>query len=128
MSTTMAEVRQLREGRYVVVDDEPCKILSISTSKPGKHGSAKAKVDCVGIFDDKKRKLSAPVTERVKVPMIDRRTAQVVSVQGDVAQLMDMSTYETFELALPAEFKDDVEPGAEISYMECMGRRKITRT
>ena len=127
MSTTVAEVRQLREGRYVVVDDEPCKILSISTSKPGKHGSAKAKVDCVGIFDGNKRTLSAPVTERVKVPMIDRRQAQVVSVTGDIAQLMDMSTYETFELSIPDEFKGDIEPGNEISYMECMGRRQITR-
>ncbi|HJJ86967.1 MAG TPA: translation initiation factor IF-5A, partial [Methanocorpusculum sp.] len=38
------EVGKLKEGRYVVVDDEPCKIMSISISKPGKHGAAKARL------------------------------------------------------------------------------------
>lgn len=128
MSTTQAEVRQLREGRYVVVDNEPCKIVSITTSKPGKHGSAKAKIDCVGIFDGNKRTLSAPVTERVQVPLIDRRSAQVISVTGDIVQLMDMSTYETFELNITSETREGLEPGKEISYLEAMGRRMITRT
>jgi translation initiation factor 5A len=127
MSTTVAEVRQLREGRYVVVDNEPCKILNISTSKPGKHGGAKARIDCVGIFDGNKRTIVAPVTERVQVPLIDRRGAQVVSVHGEVVQLMDMATYETFELPLTEEVKAGVEPGQEIVYIEAMGRRMITK-
>lgn len=127
MSTTTAEVRQLREGRYVVIDGEPCKIKSISTAKPGKHGSAKAKIEAVGIFDGSKRNMSAPVTERVQVPMIDKKSAQVVSVTGDVIQLMDMASYETFELKMPPDFKDDIEPGQEVSYLEAMGRRLITR-
>jgi len=127
MSTTVAEVRQLKEGRYVVVDNEPCKILSISTSKPGKHGSAKARVDCIGLFDNNKRTLVAPVTERVQIPLIDRRQAQVISVQGDVVQLMDMGTYETFELPIVDDVRAGLDPGKEISYLEAMGRKMITR-
>ncbi|MDD1654883.1 MAG: translation initiation factor IF-5A, partial [Methanomicrobiales archaeon] len=42
------EVGKLKEGRYVVIDDEPCKILGIATSKPGKHGAAKSRIDAVG--------------------------------------------------------------------------------
>lgn len=128
MSTTQAEVRQLREGRYVVIDGEPCKIKSISTSKPGKHGSAKAKVDAYSIFDGRRYNFSAPVTDRVQVPLIDKRQAQVVSVEGDIVQLMDLESYDTFELQLPDEHADDIEPGKEISYLEAMGRRKITGT
>lgn len=128
MSTTQAEVRQLREGRYVVIDEEPCKIKSISTSKPGKHGSTKAKVDAYSIFDGSRHNFSAPVTDRVRVPIIDKRQAQVVSVEGDIVQLMDLESYDTFELQIPDEYEDDMEPGAEISYLEAMGRRKITGT
>ena len=51
----MAEVRELKVGRYVLIDEEPCKIQSISTSKPGKHGEAKARIEAVGIFDEQKR-------------------------------------------------------------------------
>jgi translation elongation factor P/translation initiation factor 5A len=39
---TQAEVRELKVGRYMLIDEEPCKILSIDTSKPGKHGEARA--------------------------------------------------------------------------------------
>lgn len=128
MSTTQAEVRQLREGRYVVIDDEPCKIKSISTSKPGKHGSAKAKVQGYSIFDGRRHNFSAPVTDRVRVPIIDKRQAQVVSVEGDIVQLMDLESYDTFELQVPDEHREDIEPGTEIDYLETMGRRKITGT
>jgi translation initiation factor 5A len=122
-----AEVRQLRPGRYVIIDDEPCKITSISTSKPGKHGAAKARIEGVGIFTNSKRTLQAPVTEKVFVPMIDKRQAQVVAIMGDHVQLMDMGTYETFDMEIPSEFKEQLEAGKEVSYLEAMGKRMITR-
>ena len=58
------EVRELKEGRYVIIDDEPCIIKAISHSKPGKHGSAKARVDAIGIFDGQKRSVVNPVTAK----------------------------------------------------------------
>jgi len=122
---TMAEVRTLKVGKYIIVDDEPCKILSITTSKPGKHGEAKARIDAMGLFDNQKRSIVHPVKHKVGVPMIDKRTAQVLSIAGSTAQLMDMATYETFELPLPEDMT--LEPGKEIQYMEALGRRKITR-
>ena len=122
---TMAEVRTLKVGKYIIVDDEPCKILNITTSKPGKHGEAKARIDAMGLFDTQKRSIVHPVKHKVGVPMIDKRTAQVLSVAGSSAQLMDMTTYETFELPLPEDMT--LEPGKEIQYMEALGRRKITR-
>lgn len=111
----------------MLVDDEPCKILNIQTSKPGKHGEAKARVDAVGIFDGNKRSIVHPVTHKVKVPMIDKRTAQVLAIHGDDIQLMDLESYETFNVPMVEEFKDQLEPGKEIQYLIAMGRKKITR-
>lgn len=120
-----AEVRQLKEGGYIVIDDEPCEIISISVSKPGKHGAAKARIDAIGIFDGQKRSIVQPVTAKVYVPIVERKRAQVISVMGDVAQLMDLETYETFELQIPEVLKDKIEPGKEIVYIESLGKRKI---
>ncbi|WP_456469095.1 translation initiation factor IF-5A [Archaeoglobus sp.] len=121
------EVRQLREGGYVVIDDEPCEILSISVSKPGKHGAAKARIDAIGIFDSQKRSIVQPVTAKIYVPIVERKRAQIISVTGNIAQLMDMETYETFELEIPEELKDKMEPGKEVMYLESLGKRKIER-
>ena len=124
----MAEVRELKVGRYVLIDEEPCKIQSISTSKPGKHGEAKARIDAVGIFDEQKRVVVHPVKHKVGIPIIDKRSAQILALIGaDVVQLMDMETYETFEMPIPEDFKDKLEPGKEILYLQAMGKRKITR-
>jgi translation initiation factor 5A len=124
----MAEVRELKVGRYVLIDEEPCKIQSISTSKPGKHGEAKARIEAVGIFDEQKRVVVHPVKHKVGVPIIDKRSAQVLALMGtDVVQLMDMETYETFEMPVPEDLKGQIEPGKEILYLQAMGKRKITR-
>ncbi|HID72263.1 MAG TPA: translation initiation factor IF-5A [Thermoplasmata archaeon] len=124
---TQAEVRTLKPNRYIIIDDEPCKILSITTSKPGKHGEAKARIEAMGIFDNQKRSVVYPVTHKIWVPMIDKRTAQVVSVQGDEVQLMDMKDYNMFTVPIPEEFKGKLEAGKEVSYLVALGRMKITR-
>jgi translation initiation factor 5A len=124
----LAEVRSLKVNRYIIIDEEPCKILSISTSKPGKHGEAKARIEAVGIFDNQKRSVVHPVKHKVGVPMIDKRSAQILSIMGDNVQLMDLETYETFEMPIPEELKGQLEPGKEILYLEALGRKKITRT
>jgi translation initiation factor 5A len=59
--------------------------------------------------------------------MIDRRSAQVLSIMGEEVQLMDMETYETFNVPIPEEFKDSLEAGKEVQYMEALGRKMITR-
>lgn len=123
----LAEVRTLRVNRYMIIDDEPCKIMSITTSKPGKHGEAKARIEAIGVFDNQKRSIVHPVKHKVGVPIIDKRTAQVVALMGDNVQLMDLETYVTFEMTIPEEFKGKLQPGNEISYLEALGRKKITR-
>jgi translation initiation factor 5A len=125
LAWTQQEVRELKEGRYLLIDDEPCRILSIQTSKPGKHGEAKARIDAVGLFDGSKRSVVYPVKH--KVPMIGKRSAQVLSLTDQEVQLMDLEGYETFSLPLDAELKGQLTPGSEVQYLDAMGKRRITR-
>jgi len=124
----LAEVRTLRVNRYMIIDDEPCKIMSISTSKPGKHGEAKARIEAIGVFDGQKRSVVHPVKHKIHVPIIDKRSAQVLALMGsDTVQLMDLETYETFEMTIPDDLKGKLEPGSEILYLQALGKKKITR-
>jgi len=127
MSWTQQEIRELKVNRYLIVDEEPCRILSIQMSKPGKHGEAKARLEVVGLFDGQKRSIVHPVTHKVRVPMIDKKKAQVLSIHGNLAQLMDLGSYETFEIPVPEEFQGSLNPGDEVMYMDVMGRKKLTK-
>jgi len=123
----LAEIRTLKVNRYIIIDDEPCKIVSLSTSKPGKHGEAKARIEAIGIFDGQKKSIVKPVKHKVHVPIIDKRTAQILALMGENVQLMDLETYETFEMPIPDEYRGKLEAGKEIQYLQALGRKKITR-
>jgi translation initiation factor 5A len=117
------QVRELQEGSYVIMEDAACKINHYSTAKPGKHGSAKARVEGKGVFDSKKRSLSQPVDAKIWVPIIERKQGQVVSITGTDAQIMDLDTYETFTMRIPED--EDFSPEDEIEYLEYEGQRKV---
>jgi len=123
MATKQVEVRDLDEGSYVMIDDVACKINGYSTAKPGKHGSAKARVEAEGVFDGRKRNLSQPVDAKIRVPIINRKQGQVVSIDGNEAQVMDLETYETFTMALPEGVSPS--PDEELEYLEMEAQRKI---
>jgi translation initiation factor 5A len=119
------EVKNLKEGKYVIIDDEACVIKSISKSKPGKHGSAKARVEAIGLFDGQKRSFIGSVANKIYVPLVERKNGQVLSITGDIAQLMDMGDFTTFEITIPEDLKDKVTEGEEVSYITALGKIKF---
>jgi len=108
-----SEIKNLRPGGFVIIDDAPCKVDDISISKPGKHGGAKARLVAIGVFDDKKRTIVAPGDARVDVPVIEKRSGQVISLSGDNAQLMDLEDFSIFEVPVPEEVKP-IKEGDEV--------------
>ena len=123
--TTRVEIRTLKVGRYVAIDEDAYKILSISKSKPGKHGSAQARLELEDIFTGQKRSLVGTVTDNIQVPVIEKGSAVITFVQGNEVNAMDNKTYET--LILPLDPEMNLEAGGEIQWMEAMGRYRITR-
>ncbi|MFA5222456.1 MAG: translation initiation factor IF-5A [Methanoregula sp.] len=119
------EIGKIKEGRYIVIDEEPCKVVGLATSKPGKHGAAKARIDAVGIFDGVKRSIVQPVSAKTYVPVVERKSGQVLSIAGNMAQLMDMKDFTNFEVAIPDEKKGAIEVGKEYMYIESMGKKKF---
>ena len=129
MSITYAELGELRTGSYIVIDGEPCKIVEMSKAKTGKHGSAKVHIVAIGMFTGSRKTLVAPSDQRVEVPIIEKRSAQVLAITGNTIQLMDLENYETFEVDMPEDknLASKLTPGSEVEYWVIMGRRKIIR-
>lgn len=119
MSTKPVEVGSLKKGSSIVIDGAACRVTDIQVSRPGKHGHAKYRVTGVGIIDEKKRVIVMPHGS-IDSPIIDKRDAQVLSVSGDIANVMDMETYETFDLKIPDELKEKCVSGATIVYWHIM--------
>ncbi len=127
MPTVPGSAKDLKIGRFVVVEGEPCKILEIQTSSPGKHGASKLRITAVGLFDNTKKVFLKPGDGNVEVPIVERKTLQVITVSGGAAQVMDPKTYEMIELPIPEELKGVVEAGKEVEVIETMGRILMQR-
>jgi translation initiation factor 5A len=127
--TKPIDVGSLRVGGYMIIDGEPCHIVDITKSKPGKHGSAKARIVAIGVFDDQKRQFVKPVDLNAEVPLIDKRPGQVFAVNPNGVQIMDLETFEYLDAPFPKEedLKAKIVAGAEIEYWKIMGKVKITR-
>ncbi len=127
MDKMFASAKELKIGKYVLIDDIPCRVVDIESSAPGKHGAAKMRITGIGVFSGQKKTLLKPSDGDVEIPMIERKAGQVMSVNGNMAQLMDSATYEMFELEIPAEIAAEVVPGKEVEYMEAMGKKMMQR-
>ena len=124
------ELGSIKVGSYVMVEGEPCRIVGYVHSKPGKHGSAKARVVAIGVFDNVKRTFVKPVDQNVEVPLIEKRSGQVLALLPSAVQLMDLETYGVLEAPFPEdeELKGKLASGVEVEYWQILGRIKIIRT
>ncbi len=132
MSHKVVEAGSLKIGRYLVIEGEPYRVVSIEKSKSGKHGHAKARITAVGIFDGSKKSIVLPTDTKVDAPVIDKRVAQVNYITDSsppMLGLMDMESYESFEEVMPdpKDFEGKVEQGSQIEYWIVLGRRKLVR-
>ena len=116
MTTKQSEASGLKIGGYVIFDGVACRVNKIDTSKTGKHGHTKCRIEAVGLVDDRKIIKLMPGSEKVEIPIVEKSNAQVLSINGDYANVMDAETYETFDIKIPEELKDEVKEGSEVVY------------
>ena len=116
MDIRSTDVGSLKVGGYVIIDGAACRVVSIQTSKTGKHGHAKSRVEAIGLVDDQKRIIVKPSHDRIEVPIVEKKSAQILSVIGDSANVMDLESYETFNLKIPEDLKDKVTEGKQVLY------------
>ncbi len=123
MTTKSVGGNDLKVGSYIIIEGAACKIANIDISRPGKHGHAKMRIEGMGIIDNRRRIIVMPAHDNVDVPVIEKKNAQVLSVSGEVANVMDVDTYETFDLKIPDEMKADCVPGSTVLYWVVLSDR-----
>lgn len=119
MEKKPVEIKNLKPGSYVIIDEIPCVVEKLQKSKAGKHGAAKARMMARGVFDPGVKKIIVrPGDTRMDSPVIEKKTAQVISLTTDNAHLMDLVDYSTFEVKIPEEFRGQLTEGDEVTTWE----------
>ncbi|MEM2932621.1 MAG: translation initiation factor IF-5A [Candidatus Pacearchaeota archaeon] len=127
MAYKLINATDIKEGNNVIIDGAPCVVKRIDISKTGKHGASKVRLEAVGIIDGKKRITVMPGDERLEVPTIIKKRAQVISLMGERASVMDLESFETFDLAIDEELQGTITEGDNVEYWDIDGVKIVKR-
>lgn len=126
MAFKVINATEAKPGVNIIIGGAPCIVRSQDISKTGKHGHAKARIEAVGILDNKKRVIVVPGHEKMEVPHIEKRKAQVMSFSGEKASIMDLESYETLDIKIEEGL--EVREEGTVEYWTIGGEKIIKRT
>ena len=127
MAFKLINAAQARSGTAILVDGTPCIVRSNDISKTGKHGHAKCRIEAISVLDGKKKVFVTGGHERLECPMILKNKGQVLSITDNKASVMDLESFETIEIAIPEELKEELKEGDQIEYWDAEGNKIIKR-
>ena len=110
---TLVEAGRRKPGSLLMMKDEfPCKVTSMSTAKPGKHGSAKAMITAKDIFTDKQYEETFGTGDMIPAPVVTKTEYVCIDCDDDGAlSLMDTTS---------GDIKEDVSlpTASHLSHLE----------
>ena len=125
-TTELYEAGRMKPGSLIMLKGEfPCKVVSFSTAKPGKHGSAKAMITGKDIFTDKQYEETFGTGDMIPRPVVKKLEYVCLSIDGDYLQLMTPDGEMKEDVRVPTEdhlrdiakkIKDILEAGTK----ECL--------
>ena len=127
MVQKVIEATEMRLGTYVLLDNVAHQVKKMDISKTGKHGHAKVRFEAVSAMTGKKKVGVVPGHDKFEVPMIDKRQAQVLSISGDIASLMDNENFENIDLPISEEMKNSVVEGGTVEYWDIEDEKIIKK-
>ena len=126
MVAKVIEATEMRVGTFIMIDGVAHQVKKADISKTGKHGHAKVRYEAVSAFTGKKKVGVVPGHDRFEVPMIDKRKAQVLSIAGNKATVMDLESFENFEIVIPEDL-EGVSEGGDVEYWDIEGEKLLRR-
>lgn len=117
---------EIKVGSYIIIDGISCVVKNIDVSKTGKHGASKVRVEAVGIINSQKKITVMPGHDKVEVPFVEKRKAQILSI-GERASVMDIESFETFDMDMDEEIRGVINEGDNVEYWIVEGEKIIKR-
>jgi len=127
MVAKVIEATEMRVGTFLILDGVTHQVKKMDISKTGKHGHAKVRFEAVSAFTGKKKVMVIPGHDKFEVPMIDKRSGQVLSVSGNTASIMDNESFESLDLEIPEELQGSITEGSNVEYWDIEGNKLLKK-
>ncbi len=126
MVARVIDATEMRVGTFLLLDGVAHQVKKMDVSKTGKHGHAKVRFEAINVFTGKKKVQVIPGHDKFEIPMIDKRNGQVLSINGDIASIMDSESFENLDLTI-GENVEGVSEGVNVEYWDIEGDKLLKR-
>jgi len=127
MVAKIINATEARVGTNILIEGKPYTVKKMDVSKTGKHGHAKCRIEAVHMMTGSKKVFVVPGHDRFEVPMVSKKKAQVLSISGEKASVMDLESFETIEVDVPEDLKEEVSENANVEYWDIEGTLILKR-
>ena len=128
MVTKIINATEARVGTNILIEGQAYTVKKIDVSKTGKHGHAKCRIEAQEIIRNNKKVFVVPGHDRFEVPMVNKKKAQVLSKKDKKVSVMDLESFETYEIDCPdEEVFNSLEENSNCEYWDIEGNKIIKR-
>ena len=127
MVAKIINATEARVGTNILLEGACYTVKKMDVSKTGKHGHAKCRIEAANMISGNKKVFVVPGHDRFEVPMVNKNKAQVLSISGNKASVMDLESFETIEMDFPEELKGEVNENDNVEYWDIEGTLVIKR-
>ena len=127
MVAKIINATEARVGTNLILEGEYYTIKKIDISKTGKHGHAKCRVEAANMIAGGKKVFVVPGHDRFEVPLVNKNKGQVLSMAENKASIMDLESFETIEVTIPEELKNELAENDNVEYWDIEGTLILKR-
>jgi translation initiation factor 5A len=126
MTLKLIDAKDIKKGTALTIDNSHFIVKKVDISTTGRHGHTKVRVEAEDIFSGNKKVFVVPGHERFDVPEVKKGRGQVMDV-GEKVNIMDLESYETLNLDIIEDLKEEIEGEDEVEYWDVEGKKIIKR-
>ncbi|MDA3836285.1 MAG: translation initiation factor IF-5A [Nanoarchaeota archaeon] len=118
---------EARVGTNIIHEGLFYTVKKMDVSKTGKHGHAKCRIEAANMFTENKKIFLIPGHDKLEVPSVNKNKAQVLSLHGDKASVMDLESFETIDVDIPLDFESELVENDNVEYWDIEGSLILKR-
>lgn len=113
----MTEAKELKQGNYIKLNNEIVRVVRKEVVACGTHSHSKTKLFVQGLFSKGEKSVNMSHHDNVETVEIIKKEGQVISKLPNQVQIMDSTSFETFDADLDKELLEELNEGDSVTFI-----------
>ncbi len=119
----MIDLKKLKKGKYIIHENEACVIKDVKTLTSKNNPVIKLELE--GLFSGKHYNSHILTGQNIQEANLTRKCGTIISKKNNKIEIMDIQTFETFDVNIDPELLEKAQEGDNVTYVHSDTSTKI---